>query len=133
MAAASSNLAPVLTQTLIQDAFHFDTNQFLVPEDGESALLDYDDLFSLLNQPAEPGGGGSNGGEPPAHITDSDGFAASAAPPQATPGPARQSILTAQQLEPKALKSSRDLISKRSRDGSTARSKVVLRPHLGLT
>ncbi|GLC35202.1 hypothetical protein PLESTM_000290400 [Pleodorina starrii] len=104
------------TQASIQDTFHFDTNQFLIPVDGECAPFDYDDLFSLLNQPANnpipSNGGGSSEEAPPQRSADSDGWAASPAPaPAVTSAPLRQP--SEPHPEPKPSKASRDLTSKR--------------------
>ncbi|EFJ51261.1 hypothetical protein VOLCADRAFT_120496 [Volvox carteri f. nagariensis] len=113
-------------QAAIQDTFHFDTNQFLTPVDGDNALLDYDDLFSMLQQPDAQGSGGSSGSAFPS--AGSDGWAGPPIPVQpvaATPGqyPKPQQLKQPQPQISKQVKPSRDATSKRSRDAVSGKSK----------
>ncbi|GIL74447.1 hypothetical protein Vretimale_2134 [Volvox reticuliferus] len=114
------------TTESIQDTFHFDSNQFLIPDEGEGAPLDYEDLFSMLNQPAAQGSWGSSGIEHPIQSTGSEVVIASSSVPQAASSPPLQSQQQQQhkqQVQRSVFKSSRDITFKRSRDGGSGRSK----------
>ena len=125
------------TLASIQETFHFDTNQFLAPDDGECPPLDYDELFSILRAPVAVGSGQSSGDALPLQSSNSGGGVASPAPvfskatsasQAAAVGPSAKPHAAAAQPTQAESKSAKDASFKRVRSTNNGKNKVLLVP-----